>query len=218
MLERLGLNGYHMFFDGALVYNPTTSEEVYVNPIPPESVREFIAHLNSIGLETDLYSVTRFFAERESWTTDIRRDFFKITATIVDFRNIWQTERLIKGTLVVRSAEDKAKAAEVCEYFRGKLHFSWTRTPAYPEIDFINVIAPGSSKGKSLEALVAFMGISTSEVMAIGDGTNDIPLLATAGLAVAMGNATDEVKAAADYITAPVGRDGVAEAIRRFLL
>ena len=62
------------------------------------------------------------------------------------------------------------------------------------------------------------MGIALSEVMAIGDGTNDISQLSLAGLAVAMGNAPDEVKAVADCITLDVEHNGLAAAIEKFLL
>jgi hypothetical protein len=53
--------------------------------------------------------------------------------------------------------------------------------------------------------------------MAIGDGTNDIPLLSSVGLAVAMGNAPDEVKAVAHYITLDVEHSGLAAAVNKFL-
>ncbi|MFC1948832.1 Cof-type HAD-IIB family hydrolase [Chloroflexota bacterium] len=218
ILNQLGLDGYHMFFDGALVYNPTRGEEVYADPIKKESVRQLVEFTHQIGLDIDLYSTMRFFAERETWATDIRRDFFNLPATIVDFNTIWQTERVMKSTLVVASDEEKAKANEVYLRFKDRLHFSWTRTPAYPDIDFINVISPDASKGKALEALASFLGISLEEVMAIGDGVNDIPLLSAVGLAVAMENASDELKAVADYMTSGIGHNGVAEAVNRFLL
>lgn len=218
ILRQLGLDGYHMFFDGALVYNPTKKEEVYVDPIKKEPVRQLADFTHGIGLDIDLFSATQYFAERETWATDIRRDFFNLKATIVDFNDIWRTERIIKSTLVVASAEDKARANQVYLHFKDRLNFSWTRTPAYPDIDFINVISPDASKGKAVEALAAFLGISLDEVMAIGDGVNDIPLLSAVGLAVAMENASDELKAVADYVTPGVGHNGVAAAVQRFLL
>ena len=92
------------------------------------------------------------------------------------------------------------------------------KTPAYPEVDFINVVAPGVSKGKALEALATFLGIPLSEVMAIGDGANDITLLSSAGLAIAMGNAPEELKAVADYVTLDGDHNGVAAAINKFLV
>ncbi len=57
-----------------------------------------------------------------------------------------------------------------------------------------------------------------SEVIAIGDGINDIPLLSTAGMAIAMENAPEEVREVADYITLDVDHSGVAAAINKFLL
>jgi len=76
-----------------------------------------------------------------------------------------------------------------------------TKTPSYPEVDFINVLAPDVSKGQALEALASHLEISLTEVIAIGNGTNDISLLEKAGMAVAMGNSPDELKAVADYVT-----------------
>lgn len=218
IISQLSLDGYHMFFDGALVSNPEKGEEVYVKPIGEELVRQIVdfVHLNEINL--DLYSATHYFIERETWSTDIRRQFFGIEPTVVDFTNLWQKERIIKGTLVVFSAEERAKADSVRRQFKSSLHFSGTRTPAYPEVDFINVVAPDVSKGKALEALASFLGIPLTEVIAIGDGANDIPLLSSAGLAVAMDNAPSELKAVADYVTLDVEHNGVAAAINKFLL
>jgi len=218
IIKQLSLNGYHIFFDGALVSNPENDEEVYVHPVSQELVRQAIefAHLNDINL--DLFSATHYFIERESWVSDIRREFFGIQPTIVDFNKLWQKERIIKGNLVVFSAEERAKADRFRRHFAGRLNFSSSGTPAYPGVDFINVIALEVSKGEALRALVSFLGIPLAEVMAIGDGANDVSLLSTAGLAVAMGNASDELKAVADYVTLDVDHSGVAEAIKRFLL
>ena len=218
IISQLSLDGYHMFFDGALVSNPEKGEEVYVKPIGEELVRQIVdfVHLNEINL--DLYSATHYFVERETWSTDIRRQFFGIEPTVIDFTNLWQKERIIKGTLVVLSAEERAKADNFRRQFKSSLHFSGTRTPAYPEVDFINVVAPDVSKGKALEALASFLEIPLTEVIAIGDGANDISLLSSAGLAVAMDNAPDELKAVADYVTLDVEHNGVAAAINKFLL
>ena len=65
--------------------------------------------------------------------------------------------------------------------------------------------------------LAAHLEVPLSEVIAVGDGTNDISLLTTAGLAIAMGNAADEVKAVADYVTLDVDHNGLAAAIEAIL-
>ena len=99
----------------------------------------------------------------------------------------------------------------------GKLHLSRAKTPAYPDVEFINILAPGVSKGKALEKLAVHLKVPLSQIMALGDGTNDVSLLITAGLGVAMGNAADEVKAVADYVTLDVGHSGLATALEKFL-
>ncbi len=218
IIDQLSLDGCHMFFDGALINSPSQSKEVYVQPLSQEVVKQAVefAHSNDILLE--LYSATHYFVERETWASGIRRQFFGITPTVVNLTTLLNRERIIKGGLTVSSPEEVAKARGFCLQFDGRLHFTWTKTPAYPDISFINVLAPEVSKGKALEALASHLGISLDEVIAIGDGPNDISLLASAGLAIAMGNATDEVKAVADYITLDIDHSGLAAAIERFLV
>ena len=218
ILEQLGLNGYHIFFDGALVTDPDSGEEVYVEPISKEPLREIVEYAHRKEIVFDLYSVDRFFVERETWASNIRRQFFSLEPTIIDFNEVWRKERIIKGTLVARSPQEKAKAEGLCRYFKNSLNFSLTKTPAYPEVDFINVIAPAVSKGKALEELASFLGMPLTEVIAIGDGANDISLLSRVGMAVAMGNASDELKAVARHVTLDVEHNGVAVAVSTFLL
>ena len=74
------------------------------------------------------------------------------------------------------------------------------------------------TKGKALEKLAYHLGFSLAEVVAVGDGSNDISLLSTAGLGIAMGNAHEEVKKVADHITLNVEEHGLAAAIKRFLV
>ncbi len=218
IIDQLSLDSYHIFFDGALVNSPEPGREVYVRPIGSAVVRQMVefAHLHNIDLE--LYSATHYFAERETWSTDAHRQFFGIQPTIVDFTHLWEQERIIKGGLVTITPQEAAKAGSFCRQFSDNLHFSVARTPAYPGVDFINILAPEVSKGKALEALASHLGVSLTEVMAVGDGTNDISLLSSVGLAVAMGNAPDEVKAVAHYVTLDVDHSGLAAAIRKFLL
>lgn len=82
----------------------------------------------------------------------------------------------------------------------------------------IEVNASGVNKGVALLELGNMLGIQPEEIMACGDRDNDIAMLKAAGLGVAMGNAEDEVKAAADYITLSNEEEGAAKAIERFVL
>mgnify|MGYP002627271449 CR=1 FL=1 len=73
-----------------------------------------------------------------------------------------------------------------------------------------------ANKGGGLKFLAEYLGIPMSETLAFGDGLNDITMIEAAGTGVAMENAVDEVKAAADYVTLDCNNDGVAEGIKRF--
>ncbi len=218
IISQLSLDSYHIFFDGALISAPDHGKEIYVQPLDEMVVAPAVefAHLNGINIE--FYSADHYFVGQETWASDIRRDFYHTPPTVVDISTLWQQERIIKGTLTLRSPQEKARAELLYLQFKDSLSFSLTKTPAYPEVDFINVLAPGVSKGRALSVLASHLGIALTEIMAVGDGPNDISLLAAAGLAVAMGGAPDALNAVADYITLDVDHHGLAEAIKRFLL
>lgn len=77
---------------------------------------------------------------------------------------------------------------------------------------------PGYTKGLGLRKLCDHLGITLAEVIAVGDSENDNEAVEAAGLGVAMGNATEELKRLADAVVADNDHDGCAEAIDRFLL
>lgn len=82
----------------------------------------------------------------------------------------------------------------------------------------LTVFAPGVSKGAALAQVAGRYGIPLARTMAIGDGINDLPLLRTAGLAVAMGHAPRALRRVADIVTATNAEDGAAQAIERYVL
>lgn len=90
---------------------------------------------------------------------------------------------------------------------------SWT--PGYTAILFNHVKA---TKQYGIYEVAKVLGIDPSEIIGIGDGGNDMPLLMACGLKVAMGNANDNLKAIADYIAPTVDEDGVAHVIEKFIL
>lgn len=84
--------------------------------------------------------------------------------------------------------------------------------------DFADFTARGVNKGKGLLAMIAGLNISIGETMAFGDGGNDLAMVKTAGVGVAMGNANESLKAVADYVTETVDDDGISNALRRWVL
>lgn len=218
VMSQVSLDSYHIFADGAIVCNPKQCQEVYVRPVRPEVVRQAVEFAQEHDIELELYSTTHYFARRETWSTNAHREFFGLEPTIVGFDGLWERERIIKAGMAVTNQEETTKAKKLHRAFDGRLSISWAMTPAYPGINFLNIVAPEVSKGKALEALASHLGVSLSEVIAVGDGSNDLPLLSTAGLAVAMDTAPEEIKAIADYVTLDVDHSGLAVAIERFLL
>lgn len=81
----------------------------------------------------------------------------------------------------------------------------------------IEVMPLGVDKGTGLSALAAYLKITPAEVMAVGDGENDLAMLRYAGLSVAMGNACDTVKKTARVVTETNDEDGLAKAVERVL-
>lgn len=80
--------------------------------------------------------------------------------------------------------------------------------------DFADFTAKGVNKAKGLREMAASQHIDISETMAFGDGGNDVPILQAAGIGVAMGNASIDVKKAADYTTSSVDDDGIYNALK----
>ena len=83
---------------------------------------------------------------------------------------------------------------------------------------FADVNPKNSGKDIGIDKIIEYYGIDLSETMAFGDGGNDIGMIKHAAIGVAMGNANDEVKTVADYITDDVDNDGVYKALKHFNL
>lgn len=83
---------------------------------------------------------------------------------------------------------------------------------------FLDITAKEAHKGTVVTQLAAVMGIPTAEVAVIGDGLNDVLMFERAGFSIAMGQAIDEVKAAASVVTNSNTEEGFAEAMEHFFL
>lgn len=81
---------------------------------------------------------------------------------------------------------------------------------------FTDVNVKNCNKGTGIDSIIEKYGIKLEETMAFGDGGNDIQMLQHAGIGIAMGNANDNVKSAADYVTRSVDADGIVTALKHF--
>lgn len=83
---------------------------------------------------------------------------------------------------------------------------------------FLEAFNKNVSKGKALEEIGKIYNVKKEEIIAIGDGENDISMIQYAGLGIAMGNAPDKVKRVADYVTLSNNNDGVSHIIEKYIL
>lgn len=78
----------------------------------------------------------------------------------------------------------------------------------------VDIIPKGSGKNIGVEKILSFFHLSRDETIAFGDGGNDIPMLKSVGMGVAMGNSTDEVKSAVSYVCPSVKEEGITKFFR----
>ncbi len=86
------------------------------------------------------------------------------------------------------------------------------------ELKNVEINRKGVHKGRALAQLAAHLGCSMEEVMAVGDSDNDLTMLQMAGLGISMANAAPHIRAAADAVTLDNASDGVAAAVKRYIL
>lgn len=90
------------------------------------------------------------------------------------------------------------------------------RLPRWHQL-FTDIVADGNSKASGMEAICSHFGINPADTIAFGDGGNDIEMLQWAGIGIAMGNAADNVKQAADMVTTDVDHEGIENAVNKLL-
>ena len=219
IMQKLPCDGFHIFFDGALVCDSTLTQTIYSRQIEKELLNQVVnlAHLH--GLTLELFSPAGYFVERDSPLAAIHSDLMKLEWEVTDLAAVSERETIIMGCLVIPTVdEDKFKSVLGDYEAKAGIRFSWTMHPARPQIRMVNVVMKDVSKGAAMKALCDYLRIRPEDVIAIGDGANDISLLETAGLGIAMQNAPPQLKAAADYVTGDVAHHGFAQAMEKFLL
>ncbi len=119
--------------------------------------------------------------------------------------SIVMQEPILQISVFFNADEEKSVMSGITDCVSSRWH------PAFTDITDIS-----ADKGKALLAMAEHEHMRIDETMAFGDGGNDISIIKQAGVGVAMGNASDEVKASADYVTTSVDDDGVKNALAHF--
>lgn len=200
------------YIDGYITTNGALciveGKTVCCNPIPKEDVDALIADADRCDYAVlvvgesgvRLYNPKPVFDEifvRDLNVTNIDKS--------LDARELMRREKILQLTPFFSQDHERKLMPQLPDCVSGRWH------PA-----FTDITAREADKGKGLEAMAEYLGLDVSETMAFGDGGNDVAILRRAGIGIAMGNAGNEARSAADYITSSVDDDGVRNALKHF--
>lgn len=213
--EELGLDLPIIAYNGALVQNPRT-HEVYVHyPIPLTVAKEIARRAKEEGLHLNAYIDDEVYVERITPEAEVYMQLSQYPVRPVGCPlDQFMTKPPTRLTLISLGNDARLRrfAAQVQEDLQERLYV----LPFAP--DYLELLHPAVSKGNALLKLAERLGILPEEVVAVGDGCNDMEMVQRAGLGVAMANADPALKEVADFITSSNDEDGVAEVIERFVL
>ena len=221
-LELQDNGGLLVAFNGARVIDAQTDEVLFDQPMEERALRALVGHMRDFDVIPWITEGKYLYVERGCRHTITYRD---ATFAIVDYeRRMCDLELVEVDDLleVCSRPQDKLLCASEPEYLQAHwraMHepFTDTLSGMFTADFYFEFMAPGINKGNALAGSLPKIGIDASEVIAFGDAQNDISMLEWAGIGVAMGNATDAAKAAADEVTASNNEDGIALALDKFL-
>jgi len=210
--ERLGADPPAILYNGGLVYDFRTDSVLRRIPLDHEHARAVLEVLRGVPeVQPHLYAGDRVFTGRVNDLTERYRRKDSI-----------QVEEV--GDLVAFLPRDPMKILIVGA--RGDLERALARIRTIPlpintvfsEETYLEILPVGSSKGVALEFVAARLDVPLAQVIAVGDNLNDLEMLRTAGLGVAMGNAPEALRNAADVVTRTNDEEGLRDVIERFVL
>ncbi|ADY57485.1 Cof-like hydrolase [Syntrophobotulus glycolicus DSM 8271] len=212
--KELGLDVPVITYHGALVEEALSGEVLYRKVIPISLAEPIIRELLDRKVHTQVYVKDRVFVNQANEYSDYYRRMSGVNVEETDVFALMKEEKegFEKILLIGREKEIAELTGELTSRYAQSLHFTSSR-PIY--LDLLN---KSVNKGTAIKDLADQLGIRREEVMAIGDSWNDREMIEYAGIGVAMGNAREEIKEIADYITDSNAEDGVAKAIENLVL
>jgi Cof subfamily protein (haloacid dehalogenase superfamily) len=213
LVEPLGLSLPMAGCNGGALVNPDLSI-IETHLIDRATASKTVDFLTRCGLDVWLYTETQWFVpdakgphvEREAWI--LKSDPVVATA--------FSDAQLAHAVKIVGVSDDFPKVAQSETQAQLVLGdgVSATRSAAH----FLDVTDPLANKGAVVQMLARRLNIATDQIATIGDMPNDVLMFAKSGFSVAMGNASDAVKAKAHAVTDSNQDDGFAKAVHRFIL
>ncbi|MEI9933768.1 MAG: Cof-type HAD-IIB family hydrolase [Ferruginibacter sp.] len=191
------------------------NEIIYQSDVELEHVANVQKELEAFGVSAMYYSQMEWHAEadndhikKEQKITNVKIKIQPFAKTIAE----WKTKNTGPNKILI--AGEKGRILEIeqklLNLHKGKFNMSKSKST------YLEVMSLDASKTKAIQFLLNKYGIKQNEIIAIGDNFNDKEMIEFAGVGVAMGNAPDEIKSVADYVTDTNNEDGVAKALNHF--
>ena len=204
--------------NGGQIYRLGTGERLFGQDIEETALRRLLAIAERFDIPLEMSVESRLHLTRRSYDAQLPHENLRFhvhtilaqSGVIVDSLEPLCTRAVEKAQLpwippeIARDVEAALKDVAVSAV--------WSSDTS------MEITHPEANKGNGLAALCRLLDIPMANVLALGDSGNDESMLRAAGIGVAMGNAPDFIKSAADAVSEPHDRDGAAIAIERFCL
>jgi Cof subfamily protein (haloacid dehalogenase superfamily) len=208
----LPLSAPQIIENGAIIAEIQSGTILHEQRIPPDFILPVLSTLRTMGLHRAYHTLHQVYVDKD---TPRARNWYRPPVPPVieveDVANLFPLSCIkVAGIGEETTLREKRRALE--HIFDGTLYV------AQSSFDIIELLHPEVSKDNALRIIAADLNVKPEEIVAFGDNHNDIGMLQLAGLGVAMGNAHEEVKLAADYVTLSNAEDGVAVVVEDLVL
>ncbi len=210
LAAQLGLNTPVISYQGGLIKD-FDGKTLYQNNLNSDYAKEIISWGRKNNVHLNLYIDDKLYVEEDNEIirSYIKGKFVDYTVCSFDYLEIKDVNKLL--AIDIHNPERVTSWVNILKEKYPDLYIVKS-TPYFCEIG-----SAEAKKSLGVEFLCNMWGIRKEEVLTIGDQNNDIDLVKAGGIGVAMGNATDELKACADFITDTCDNDGFVKAVEKFV-
>lgn len=211
-LEMFDEHDYVIAFNGALVQKTKSEEIVFNMPLSYAAYKELYELSQVLGVHIHALTESTVTTPCCNPYTDIEASINQIQIEEMAVEDL-DPERTIVKVMFIDAPEKLDKAISLLpDDIKAK--YTILRSAPY----FLEFLHPEVNKGVGVHAVAQALGFTKEQVICVGDAGNDLAMIQFAGLGVAMGNAFDEIKEEADYVTFSNDDHGVAHVIEKFML
>lgn len=203
---------YVVTYNGALVQNTKNYQVLLDRPLSLDAYKELYALSQELGVHIHALTDKSVLTPKNNPYTEIESSINSMPIIEGTVLEVPKDTLIVKVMFIDEPEILEAAVQKLPDWVKEK--YSILRSTPY----FLEFLDPSVNKGAGVEAIVDKLGLKQHQVICVGDAGNDLAMIEYAKLGVAMGNATDEVKAVADYVTYSNDDDGVAHVIEKFML